>query len=77
MRRASSIAELITESPGAVRISAAAPRAASVAPETAVPQSACFSAGASFTPSPVIATRCPRLCSAFTMAYLCSGNTRA
>jgi hypothetical protein len=48
-----------------------------VAPDTAVPQSACFKAGASFTPSPVIATRCPRCCSALTMAYLCSGKTRA
>ena len=47
IRRASSIALLITDRPGAVRISAAALRAASVAPLTAVPQSACFSAGAS------------------------------
>jgi hypothetical protein len=77
IRRASSMALLITDSPGAVRMSAAALRAASVAPETAVPQSACFRAGASFTPSPVIATRCPRCCSALTIAYLCSGNTRA
>src|SRR5262249_25469870 len=71
-RRASSIASLMTERPGAVRMSAAAPRAASVAPDTAVPQSACFNAGASLTPSPVIATRWPRACSALTMAYLCS-----
>ena len=71
------MALLITDRPGAVRISAAAPRAASVAPETAMPQSACLSAGASLTPSPVIATRWPRSCSALTMAYLCSGNTRA
>ena len=35
IRRASSIALSITDSPGAVRIRAAAPRAASVAPETA------------------------------------------
>ena len=34
----------------------AAARAASVAPETAMPQSAFFSAGASFTPSPVMPT---------------------
>src|SRR6516165_10712401 len=77
MRRASSMALLITDRPGAVKINAAAPRAASVAPDTAVPQSACFKAGASLTPSPVIATRWPRACSALTMAYLCSGKTRA
>src|ERR1700704_2556282 len=77
MRRASSIALLITDRPGAVRISAAALRAASVAPDTAVPQSACFKAGASLTPSPVIATKWPRACSALTIAYLCSGKTRA
>ena len=40
IRRASSIALSITDRPGAVRINAAAPRAASVAPDTAVPQSA-------------------------------------
>src|SRR6516162_5165240 len=74
MRRASSIASLMTERPGAVKMSAAAPRAASVAPDTAVPQSACFNAGASLTPSPVIATRWPRACSALTMAYLCSAR---
>jgi len=34
----------------------AAARAASVAPETAMPQSAFLRAGASFTPSPVIPT---------------------
>ena len=50
----------IVESPGAVRMSAAALRAASVAPLTAMPQSACLSAGASLTPSPVMATICPR-----------------
>src|SRR5271165_4624487 len=77
MRRASSMALLMTERPGAVNTSAAAPRAASVAPETAVPQSACFRAGASLTPSPVMATRWPRACSALTIAYLCSGKTRA
>src|SRR5262249_1884460 len=76
MRRASSIALLMTERPGAVSTRAAAPRAASVAPDTAVPQSACFNAGASLTPSPVIATRWQRACSALTMAYLCSGKTR-
>jgi hypothetical protein len=37
----------------------AAARAASVAPETAMPQSAFFSAGASLTPSPVMPTMWP------------------
>ena len=35
------------------------------------------SAGASLTPSPVIATTCPRACKAATMRSLCSGATRA
>jgi hypothetical protein len=43
----------------------------------ATPMSAALSAGASFTPSPVIATVAPPLCSAFTMRSLCSGLTRA
>ena len=42
--------------PGWVRIMAAADCAASVAPLTATPTSARFSAGASFTPSPVMPT---------------------
>ena len=41
------------------------------------PMSACFSAGASFTPSPVIATIWPCDCQACTMRTLCSGATRA
>src|SRR5277367_5287037 len=55
----------------------AAARAASVAPETAKPQSAFFSAGASFTPSPVMPTMWPCFCSTSTMWNLCSGNTWA
>jgi hypothetical protein len=43
----------------------------------ATPMSAVFSAGASLTPSPVIATTTPRRCSASTMRSLCSGLTRA
>jgi hypothetical protein len=38
--------------------------------------SASLSASASFTPSPVIATTCPRDCSAFTIARFCCGVTR-
>ena len=45
----------IVLSPGCVKTMSAAARAASVAPSTAMPMSARFSAGASFTPSPVTA----------------------
>ena len=55
----------------------AAARAASVAPDTAMPQSAFFNAGASLTPSPVIPTMWPRFCSTSMMWYLCSGKTWA
>ena len=41
------------------------------------PMSASFIAGASFTPSPVIAQTCPRLLNAFTILSLCSGVTLA
>ena len=43
----------------------------------ATPMSAVFSAGASLTPSPVIATIAPSRCNAFTIRSLCSGLTRA
>ena len=43
----------------------------------AQPISADDKAGASFTPSPVIATMCPCLLSALTIFTLCSGNTLA
>jgi len=56
----------------------AASRATSVpARPIAMPMSAAFSAGASLTPSPVIATTSPLLCSARTIASFCSGATRA
>jgi len=54
--RLSLMASMMTESPGASKTMDAAARAASVAPETAMPQSAFFNAGASFTPSPVMPT---------------------
>lgn len=44
---------------------------------TATPMSACFSADASLTPSPVIATTSPLACSARTIFTLCAGVTRA
>ncbi|MNP64624.1 hypothetical protein D3C76_1601360 [compost metagenome] len=43
----------------------------------AIPISACFKAGASFTPSPVIATIFPFSCHALTILILCSGDTLA
>ena len=43
----------------------------------ATPISAAFSEGASFTPSPVMATKCRWRCSALTIRSFCSGDTRA
>ena len=43
----------------------------------AMPILAVFRAGASLTPSPVMATTCPRLLSAFTILSFCSGSIRA
>ena len=43
----------------------------------AMPMSAAFSAGASLTPSPVMATTWPRRRSPSTIRSLCSGETRA
>ena len=45
------MASIMTEIPGVVNTIDAADLAASVAPATAIPQSAFFNAGASFTPS--------------------------
>ncbi len=42
-----------------------------------VPMSAALRAGASFTPSPVMAVTIPRAFQACTMRTLCSGCTRA
>jgi len=67
MRRLSFIASIITDKPGVISTMAAAARAASVASETAIPQSAFFNAGASFTPSPVMPTMWPSLCKTSTM----------
>ena len=53
---------MMTERPGAVSTMSAAARAASVAPSTAMPIWAFLSAGASFTPSPVIPTVWPAPC---------------
>ena len=43
----------------------------------ATPTSAFFNAGASFTPSPVIATMCPNSCHSVTILILCAGLTLA
>ena len=43
----------------------------------ATPTSAFFKAGASFTPSPVIAAILPFFCHASTILILCSGETLA
>ena len=51
--------------------------ATSVPLPRATPMSADLSAGASFTPSPVIATTSPLLCQASTILDLCDGETRA
>ena len=75
--RLSLIASMTTDRPGVNSTMDAAARAASVAPETAMPQSAFLSAGASFTPSPVMPTMWPRRCRTSTMWNLCSGNTWA
>ena len=77
MQRDTAMASMMTDSPGLVSTMSAAARAASVEPCTAMPMSAFFSAGASFTPSPVMPTAYPARRSASTMRNLCSGNTCA
>ncbi len=59
------------------QVFASAARPGGRAPATAMPTSAFLSAGASLTPSPVIATMWCRRCSMATISYLCSGNTSA
>jgi hypothetical protein len=71
------IAVMIGDSPGFVSTMSDAARAASVAPWTAMPTSAFFSAGASLTPSPVIPQLYPAFCSTCTIMNLCSGKTPA
>mmetsp|Transcript_545 Transcript_545/g.1474 ORF Transcript_545/g.1474 Transcript_545/m.1474 type:complete len:379 (-) Transcript_545:931-2067(-) len=73
--RAPMTAVTMVDRPASVSTMSAAPRAASVAPCTAMPTSAFLSAGASFTPSPVMPTAKPHWRSASTMRYLCSGYT--
>ncbi len=78
MARPSSTAATIDAKLSSIRIMSAASFETSV-PLTpiATPMSAALSAGASLTPSPVMATTAPCRCSAFTSRSLCSGFTRA
>ena len=56
--------------------SCATARVAAAPDPMATPMSASFSASASFTPSPVMATTCPLDCNAPTIARFCCGVTR-
>jgi len=77
-RRPSSTAATMLAKLSSVSVIAAASRETSVpVMPMAMPMSALRSDGASFTPSPVIATVCPPACSAVTMRSLCAGDTRA
>ena len=68
----------MVEKLSSVKIISAAPLATSVPVfPMAQPMSAAFRAGASLTPSPVMATTFPRFCHAWTIRILCSGDTRA
>ena len=76
--RPSSMAATMLAKLSSVSVIAAASRATSVPDRPiATPMSARRSAGASLTPSPVIATTWPRDCSASTIRSLCAGLTRA
>ena len=78
MRRPSRTARTMVAKLSSSRIMCAASLATSVpVMPMAMPMSARFSAGASFTPSPVMATNSPCAWSACTMRILCSGATRA
>ena len=78
IRLPSSTADTTVAKLSSVKIISAASLATSVPHfPMAHPISAFFSAGASFTPSPVIATICPCACHALTILTLCSGETLA
>ena len=68
---------MIVEKLSSVRIITAACLATSVPVPIAIPMPAFFSAGASLTPSPVVATMPPFRLSTSTGRTLCSGVTRA
>ena len=78
IRLPSSTAETTVAKLSSVNITSAASFATSVPTiPIAQPMSAFFKAGASFTPSPVIATISPFACHALTILTLCSGATLA
>ena len=75
--RPSSTARTMVEKSSSVITTSAAFFVTSVPEPMATPTSALFKAGASFTPSPVIATTSPAACNALTICCLCPGETRA
>ena len=76
-RPSSTAASMVAKSSSVSTMSAAS-LATSVPPRPiATPMLACRNAGASLTPSPVIATTCPLACRASTRRNFCSGETRA
>ena len=78
MPRPSSTAATIDAKLSSVSVMAAASLVTSVpVMPMATPMSAFLSAGASLTPSPVMATTWPCSCSAVTTRSLCAGETRA
>ena len=76
-RPSSTAATIVAKLSSASTMSAASFETSVPVMPMATPMSAVFSAGASLTPSPVIATIAPSRCSALTMRSLCSGLTRA
>ena len=76
-RPSSTAAMMVAKLSSARTISAACLATSVPATPMATPMSAAFNAGASFTPSPVIATTAPVRFSARTICSLCSGLTRA
>ena len=78
IRRPSRTAATMDEKSSSSRTREAASRATSVPrPPIAMPMWAALSAGASLTPSPVMATTSRLAFSAITMRSFCSGTTRA
>ena len=75
--RPSSTARTIVVKSSSVSTTSAASLVTSVPEPIATPTSALLRAGASLTPSPVMATTSPAACSALTMRCLCPGETRA
>ena len=76
-RPSSTAATIVAKLSSASTMSAASFETSVPVMPIATPMSAVFSAGASLTPSPVMATIAPSRCSAFTIRSLCSGLTRA